>query len=76
MHFHEHDKIAKDQLKAIAKKQKRSLNSVIKGFTFGQDEEITYEFWVGIREKYQDKFNRVEYCPSCKKFSLYHEKEY
>ena len=75
MHYHQYDKIAKDELKIIAKKNKRSLNSVIKGFTVGQDEEITREFWTSIRAKYPDKFNRVEYCPSCKKFDVYYEKE-
>lgn len=75
MHYHQYDKIAKDELKRIAKKNKRSLNSVIKGFTVGQDEEITRDFWIGIRAKYPDKFNRVEYCPSCKKFDVYYEKD-
>lgn len=75
MHFHEHDKVAKDELKKIAKKHKRSLNSVIKDFTVGQDVEITREFWTGIIAKYSGKFNRVEYCPTCKKFEVYYERE-
>lgn len=73
MHYHQYDKIAKDELKKIAKKNNKSLNSIIIGFTVGQDEDITRDFWTGIREKFSDKFNRVEYCPSCKKFEVYRE---
>lgn len=75
MHYHQFDKVVKDELKRIALKNNCSLNSVIRDFTIGQDEKITYEFWEGIRKKYHDKFNRIEYCPSCKKFDIYHENE-
>lgn len=75
MHYHQYDKIAKDELKKIAKKNGKSLNAIIKGFTEEQNEDITLQFWIEIRKKYADKFNRVEYCPTCKKFDIYYEKE-
>ncbi len=64
------NKIARKILGEIAKRNGRSVASVIDAFK-NQDVNITEEFWSLIRLEYPD-FNRVEYCSGCNKFHLWH----
>ena len=75
-HYHEEraHEVALNSLRIIAKNKGASLNQVIKLFTNG-DYETTEQFWINIITEFNGKYNRVDYCSDCQKFSLYFEED-
>lgn len=73
-HQKEQNKIVRDTLKKIAKVDGQTYHESIRNI-IDQNEELTVKFWDEIRSKYQNQFNRLSYCQSCKKFDLYHEED-
>jgi len=71
---HETDNIAREVLKLIANVTGISYAVISKQFR-GGDHVITYTFWGMINDEHPDRFNRVDYCPGCKKFTLFLEED-
>lgn len=74
-HQHATHKAANDILKAIAEEKKQPLDKIQKKF-IRNNVAITLAFWKRFIETPEaNEYNRVEYCPDCKKFSLYFEED-
>lgn len=74
-HQHKTNKLAKDTLKSICKIYGAEYNETIKLFKQGH-ERVNKAFWVEFYK--QDitrfkKYNRIYFCPQCKKFEMYFE---
>lgn len=70
LHRHAGNEIAKKALKQIGIRTNRTLNQVVKAFTH-QEVLATEMFWELIEKEHTGKFNGVEYCCGCKKFTLH-----
>jgi hypothetical protein len=69
-HSHKTDKIARMALKKIGKSLGISYVNACK-YLREQNENVTIEFWKIIWAENGEKYNRIDYCPECKSFSLY-----
>lgn len=69
-HKHKTDKLVRNILKKIAKNFGRTYKEALDDFRT-HNEKLTLLFWIDISENFGDEFNRVEFCPSCKKFHLF-----
>lgn len=68
---HKNNKLARTALRQVARNLKLTYEHVTSVFKQG-DEPVTLEFWNLINSEHGTKFNRVDYCHTCKKFNLYH----
>ncbi len=75
-HQKEHSKMVKSSLKSVAKKQRLAYQIVFHDFVSGDIEEVTLLFWDELFDLFphvNGKYNRVDYCQTCKRFNLYSE---
>lgn len=68
-HQKEQNAIVRKILKEIAKENGTTYHDSIQGL-IGQSENLTILFWLKMNEQHPNKFNRVGYCASCRKFDL------
>lgn len=74
-HNHETHELVNNILEAIAK-EKKQLPAEIKKKFIRNNMAVTLAFWKKFNETPEgEDYNRVEYCPDCKKFSLYFEED-
>jgi hypothetical protein len=73
-HQHETNKLAMEILKIISLTIGETHKFVIDKFKNG-DYLLTDVFWQMIKKEENGKYNRVEFCNCCRKFTLYHEDE-
>ncbi len=68
----ESDRIVKKALSAITPFTGKLFFQVKKAF-INKDYFVTDLFWSEIFRVFGDKYNRVDYCAECRKFSLYYK---
>ena len=74
-HQHKTNKLAKDTLKSISKIYGADYNETLTLFKNGHP-KVTDAFWLEFYK--QDmarlkKYNRIYFCPQCRKFEMYFE---
>lgn len=69
-HQHITNKIARNALKAVARKSGVPLGTVTQQFKDG-DYDVTLEFWTVVEASYPGAFTRVDFCHTCRKFMLH-----
>ncbi|TKD46230.1 hypothetical protein [Azotobacter chroococcum] len=73
-HFHATNQLVRDALRKIAKSYGVPGREVVDAFR-ACNESITVDFWLLIDGAHPGKYNRVAFCHSCRKFSLWFEAE-
>lgn len=69
-HQHTTNKLVRDALRQIAKSYGAPGREVVDAFRAG-NEDITLDFWLLIDGAHPGKFNRVDFCHTCRKFNLW-----
>ena len=70
-HDHDHtDDIAREVFKQITNIMEFKNNHAEKLFING-DVPTTQAFWLLLESKYPNTYDGVDYCPACKKFTLF-----
>jgi hypothetical protein len=69
-HSHKTDKLARMTLKKVGKSLGIPYMEACKALR-EQDEIVTIEFWKIIWAENGENYNRIDWCPGCKSFTLY-----
>lgn len=73
-HSHDHtDEIARSALKQIAKTMGLKYSEIVSLFIQGHV-PTTHAFWLVLQTQNTGQYTGVDYCPDCKKFTLYPKK--
>lgn len=70
LHQHSTNKLVRDALRLVAKSVGAPGRDIVDAFRAGH-EGVTFDFWLLINGASPGKYNRVDFCHTCRKFSLW-----